>query len=47
MIAIVLCGLAYASNGVNAATWAQVLGKPAVAQLEPDKASWTGYRSTR
>lgn len=47
MIAIVLCGLAYASNGVNAATWAKVLGKPAVAQLEPDKAPWTGYRSTR
>jgi hypothetical protein len=47
MIAIVLCCLAYASNGVNAATWTRVLGKPIVAQLEPGKAPWAGYRSTR
>ena len=47
MIAIVLSGLAHASNGVNAATWAKVLGKPAVAQLEPDTKPGTGYRSAR
>ncbi len=32
MIAIVLSGLAYASNDVSAATWAKALGKPTVAQ---------------
>src|SRR5207249_4577439 len=34
MVAIVLSGLAYASNGVYASAWAKAVRKPVMAQME-------------
>ena len=47
MIAIVLSGLAFASNGVSPPAWARAVGKPAVTQPDWRGHSWTGYRSAR
>jgi len=44
--AIVLSGLAYASNGVSASAFAKALRASTVAQAQSDK-HWTGYRSAR
>jgi hypothetical protein len=46
-LAIILGTLAYGSSGVSASTWAKAVRKPAIAQAESSKATWTGYRSTR
>jgi len=43
MVAIVLAGLAYATNNVHATAWAKALRKPVVAELGPRDAAWTGY----
>ena len=45
-VAIVLSGLAYASNGVSASTFAKAVRASTVAQAQPDK-PWMSYRSAR
>lgn len=45
MIAILLSGFAYASNGVTAGAWANAARKPAVAQMQAG--AELGYRSAR
>ena len=47
LIAVLLSGLAYASNGINATAWAKVARKPIVAQVGSREAAWTDYRSAR
>jgi len=44
--AIVLSGLAYASNGVSASAFARAMRASTMAQAQPDK-HWTSYRSAR
>ena len=43
MVAIVLAGLACASNNVSASGWAKALRKPVMAELEPGDTPRSGY----
>src|SRR2546421_12646948 len=45
MVAIVLAGLACASNNVSASGWARALRKPVMAELEPGDTPRNGYSS--